>query len=199
MRERTEVYGRIYVATSRTSGKSYVGQTTGAIQGRWKRHAHGNSVVLVKAVRKYGLDDFDVREVDTARNRDELNEKECAWIDRVGSMVPSGYNLREGGGGRGRFSEESRRKMSESHKGKRPSAETRQKMREAQRRRRELEASTDGGPVFTESSRAAMRNAKLGTRHSEATRLKMSIGRTGRRPTMETREKLSRAARRRAR
>ena len=47
---------------------------------------------------------------------DELNEREGDWTDALG-LWPLTYNLKRGGNQGGKYSDESRKKMSESHRG----------------------------------------------------------------------------------
>jgi len=47
------------------------------------------------------------------------------------TMSPNGYNLREGGGSRGKLSEESKRRIGDGNRGKICTNETKQKYREA--------------------------------------------------------------------
>ena len=37
-----------------------------------------------------------MEQVDTAESRDELNQKEMAWIERENSIHPNGYNVDKG-------------------------------------------------------------------------------------------------------
>ena len=114
------VYGRIYCVTNLVNGKQYVGQTTLTIEDRWDLHLKSalqyfSMGALHCAIRKYGVEAFAIEQIDVAVSQDELNEKEIHHVARLGTYG-GGYNLRPGGG-RWRLSEESRRKMSESHLG----------------------------------------------------------------------------------
>jgi group I intron endonuclease len=116
------------------NGKQYVGQTTLTIEDRWDLHLKSalryfSMGALHCAIRKYGVEAFAIEQIDVVGSQDELNEKEDYHVVQRGSLAPGGYNLRPGGG-RWRLSEESRRKMSESHLGcSRPEA-TRRKISE---------------------------------------------------------------------
>lgn len=106
----------IYKVTNRINGKVYIGQTVRNLQERMEEHARHTNTAFDKALRKYGLDAFDVEEIDSASTMDELNQKEMHWIKFYNSIVPNGYNMCEGGGNTRGFhhSEISKRKMSES-------------------------------------------------------------------------------------
>lgn len=115
-----EVYGIIYKATHIKSGKVYIGQTTKTLEHRRKQHIknmyrrHGK---FQCALRKYGEDAFTWDIIDTATEKDELDEKEKYWIAFYDS-INTGYNMTEGGDGTSgvKHNEETRRKLSESTK-----------------------------------------------------------------------------------
>lgn len=119
--------GYIYCVTCLLTGKLYFGQTIRLIEKRWERHiqeAHsGSNYKFHRAIRKYGEENFLVEEVLTvsAPTKEALKAKldyvEIRLIKKF-STFRNGYNMTLGGEGQfGRiFSEESRRKMSESAK-----------------------------------------------------------------------------------
>ena len=105
--------GYIYKLTSKTSGKSYIGQTRSygirngkrfriGVQGRWRQHVwaalayRGNDcIALNRAIRKYGKADFDVSTLCTCAI-EELDEKEMHYIAEY-NTYPKGYNCTKGG------------------------------------------------------------------------------------------------------
>ncbi len=107
----------IYVITNKINGKQYVGQTVQRLENRWKFHLSKASrcLALRAAIEKYGKENFIIECMDFANSLEELNKKEIEWIDRLDSLAPSGYNLKTGGNAP-TYSEESRKKMSESRK-----------------------------------------------------------------------------------
>ena len=186
-------YGIVYLALNRTSGKGYVGQTTQDLQARWRSHKCGQCHALRAAIRKYGADDFDLSVLAEAADRGELDRLEIEFIAKLKTLIPKGYNI-ETGGANGKPTPQARQRMSLAHQGVPLSGDHRAAMAQAQRNRREQEAATGGGPMFTPASREAMHDAKLGTTHSDETRAKMSAANTGRSPSEATREKLRKAA-----
>ena len=106
----------IYKVTNKTNGKIYVGQTTMSLHRRWYLHCHKSSgcTALHNAINKYGSSKFTVEQIDTACDKTELDKKEQDWIDHYQSMVPQGYNLTSGGN-TPHYSHESRRRMSVNH------------------------------------------------------------------------------------
>lgn len=127
---------QVYKITNRINGKIYIGQTTKSLQRRWTKHciaAKTDNIPFHKALMKYGFENFTVEQIDVASNADELNQKEIYWIKYFNSVIPNGYNVCKGGKGVSGFkaSNETIKKLRNSHLGKRPSEETRRKMSEA--------------------------------------------------------------------
>ena len=119
----------IYQLKNKVNGKIYIGQSRD-IYMRWTKHKNTafnkNSkdydVLLYKAIRKYGWDNFEKSIIETC-SIEELDEKEKYYIEKYKSYDTTniGYNLRYGGqhgalcNG---LSEEARKKISQSHMGK---------------------------------------------------------------------------------
>lgn len=109
----------IYKITNRINGKIYIGQTARSLQRRWKEHCcpSGHCRLLIKAIQKYGRENFTIEQIDCAIDREEANAKERYWIAFYGSAEKEkGYNLSLGGEF-GYFNQETLEKMSQSHKG----------------------------------------------------------------------------------
>ena len=88
----------IYAFKNKLNGKRYVGQTTRTLEERTGEHLRKESTVFDKALKKYGIENFEYSIIDKALTIAELNAKEIYWIRRLGAMVPNGYNLCYGGG-----------------------------------------------------------------------------------------------------
>lgn len=119
----------IYVVTNLINGKQYVGLTTTPLKKRWREHTYRTSCcsALHKAIRKYGVDNFSIQQIDVADSLIELKQKEVYWIAELNTLSPNGYNLTIGGE-HPRWSEESRQKLSSTEKGHPVSEETRRKI-----------------------------------------------------------------------
>lgn len=52
---------------------------------------------LYRAIKKYGIENFTIEQIDSANLRSELNQKEYDWIIKEDCLAPNGYNLRDGG------------------------------------------------------------------------------------------------------
>ena len=193
--------GSIYKITNTLNGKSYIGQTIyDAEKTRISRHLNGHgSVPIKRAIEKYGQDAFTYEILHDGIIPEFLDDLERGVIEKFNTMAPQGYNLTYGGGG-GSPSEETRRKMSEAHKGKKLSEEHRRKISEAHKdktfseeHRRKL---SENNPMKRPEVRRKQSEAKKGKKGktlSEETRRKMSEARKGRTFSEETRRKISEA------
>lgn len=96
--------GLIYIIKNNCNDKVYVGQTTTSMNQRWNHHitsAKNNldsSMVIYNAMRKYGIENFYIELLENnIAGTDVLNEREKYWINYYNSLIPNGYNVREGG------------------------------------------------------------------------------------------------------
>ena len=111
--------GTIYILTNKINNKVYVGQTTQSFNKRFKVHKCSKTAVG-NALRKYGVDNFKTTILENIEEK-YLDDCEREFIKEYNSLAPNGYNLSSGGDSptRGRhLSEETKRKISESNKGK---------------------------------------------------------------------------------
>jgi group I intron endonuclease len=106
-------YGRVYLITNQVNGKKYVGQTVGTLSQRMRQHCSLKSHcrALSLAIAKYGKASFSIEELATAETLEALNALEMEFVSLLSCLSPHGYNLKEGGGSKGAWSEEMRRKI----------------------------------------------------------------------------------------
>lgn len=91
------VYGYIYITTNLVNHKQYIGQHS---KSEYDKFYLGSGVILLKAIEKYGKNNFVSEPIDWAENKEELNQKEIWWIDFLGAVKDeSWYNVAEGGEG----------------------------------------------------------------------------------------------------
>jgi group I intron endonuclease len=100
--------GIVYHIFNTVNGKCYVGQTWQDVTVRWRHHKYPGCRYLHRAIQRYGADAFVVSTLTTAGTQEEMDAAEKYFIGVFHSSAPDGYNLREGGNGRGRHSEESK-------------------------------------------------------------------------------------------
>ena len=122
----------VYVVTNKVNGKIYIGKTETTLKRRWDSHVvaakRGSKSYFHAAIRKYGPAAFEATPLSSAVSRDNMEELEIFFIAKYHSTdCEIGYNLTNGGDGRGGFkhSEETKRKISRSERGKRLTPEQR--------------------------------------------------------------------------
>jgi group I intron endonuclease len=166
--------GFIYTLTS-PSRKQYIGQTTRPIEQRFDEHQKENSgcKAIAGAIKEYDWDNFITDYYECPD--DELNKHETWLIRLMGTLAPGGYNLREGGGSRGKFSEETKQKMSESKTGTRHTEESKKKMSDANNG----EKHPNYGKTRSEETKKKLSNAHMGKQLSKEHKNKLSESRTG--------------------
>lgn len=89
----------IYQITNSVTNKSYVGQAINVFS-RWYEHLYRAFAIqrvdyespLHSAFRKYGINAFSFKILEVC-NKEELNEREKHWIQKLDTVAPNGYNL----------------------------------------------------------------------------------------------------------
>jgi group I intron endonuclease len=182
--------GGIYAIRNTVNGKLYIG-SAGNIERRFSQHRYSlkqgehHTKALQNAWLKYGAEAFVFEVIERVSDCSQLVKIEQQWIDRLGSVVPGGYNIRPiAESCRGikhsaevveanrlrqlgrKASAETRAKMSEARKGREVSEETRQKIRKSN-------AGKKFGPQ-TEAKRAATSKAMTGIPKDAAWRARLS-------------------------
>ena len=113
----------IYIIKSKTSGKSYIGQTKTTAEKRWRKHLielrrREGCRALYSAIKKYGENDFEITTLKSGDfAREELNTLEQKYIKEQKTLSPFGYNLMSGGQ-YCELSKETKEKMSAKRKGR---------------------------------------------------------------------------------
>jgi group I intron endonuclease len=110
----------IYKIQNKINEKIYIGKTKYSVNNRVSCHLKNNTLIG-KALRKYGIESFEITIVDNANSEEILNEKEKYWIKTLDCKSPNGYNLTDGGDGQSKgyknpmkgqkMSDEQKRKM----------------------------------------------------------------------------------------
>ena len=197
------MYGYIYETTNLVNGKKYIGQRKA---GRPEPYL-GSGTLLMRSIKKYGLENFSKRILIECESKEELDRMEIHYIDEANAVESNEYyNIVSGGGTVTglKHSEETRKKMSVAGKGHKHSDETRRKMSKSQKGRavsdetkRKISNSRKGMILSDETKRKISEAGRNRPTISEETRRKLSEARRNR-PTIseETRRKLSEAAHR---
>lgn len=84
----------IYEIKNKINGKVYIGQHSSDEFGTY----WGSGKLIKRAIKKYGLDNFERFILERCSTKEELNEREKYWI-KENDSINKGYNLAEGGTG----------------------------------------------------------------------------------------------------
>lgn len=155
-------YNFIYLTTNIVNGKRYIGQhRTDSLDDYY----FGGGLILLRAIKKYGKENFTFKILHNCSSQDELNLMEDRYIIWYETTYPKGYNLRSGGADNYNHHES-----------------TKEKIREA-RKKQVIKHSDETKKKISESEK--------GKYVSESTRLKISENNKGKKLSDETKEKLS--------
>lgn len=194
--------GFIYVTTCKTNGKIYIGKHEFSDDKHLNSHYLGSGILLRKAIKKYGKENFERKILKICFSINQLNGYETYYIRKLDARNPEvGYNLAKGGygfrsgennpsygdGTKNPFygkhhTDETKRKISEANsgkvspnKGKRMSEEARRKMSIAAKKRM---SNPENNPMYgkhhTEATKEKNRQKHIGKTYSEESRKKMS-------------------------
>lgn len=175
----------IYLVTNRINGKQYVGQTICSLKKRKGNHvsdalnSNKNTNYFHRAIQKYGQDNFEWKVIHNyITTIEDLNRFEIFYIGYYSTFGKCGYNL--GLGGRNAIpSEETRRKMSESSKGKKASEETKRKQSISARGRKASDETRRRMSGAREGKFIGKDHPFYGKKHSEESKRKQSKANRG--------------------
>ena len=167
----------IYCIENIVTNKKYIGQSVD-IDTRWKKHKyelnrdnHKNKY-LQSAWNKYGEDKFKFYILELC-SEEELDEKEIYWIEHYNTVDRElGYNLKTGGSGGCKFTDEVREHLSQVHKEICKDPEERKRMKQMID---DLWANEE-----YRKSRSGENHPLYGKHHSEETKKKLSESLKGR-------------------
>lgn len=168
----------VYIHTNKIDGKRYVGLTScgNNPNKRWQNgKGYKGCSHFYNAILKYGWDNFEHEIIASNLTLSEANHFEELLIRILGTTDSNkGYNLKFGGESN-IHSEETRRKMSESQKGKKMSEESRKKLSEHSKSgtlevREKISKSCTGRKMSDETKRKigeAAKGRNVGRKHTE--------------------------------
>lgn len=172
---------------NKINNKIYIGITCQDVEKRWKKgFGYQQCPHFWNAICKYGWDNFEHIIFADNLTKDDATKMEIMLIalyNTRNSMY--GYNVSRGGDGNCDFkhTEESKKKMSESHMGMVVPQDVREKISKtlsgkivSDETRKKLSAATT--LQMTEDAKEYLRNINLGRKHTEETRKKMSIAKS---------------------
>lgn len=96
--------GVVYLIEHKPSGKKYVGITIVTLNERWQRHCEQATRGTIKApnslhaaIRKYGPEQFQIKQIDKGTTKGGLEDLERYWISKLNTLIPHGFNISAGG------------------------------------------------------------------------------------------------------
>lgn len=161
----------VYMHTS-PSGKVYIGITSQKPERRWKngcgylrKRKNGDYAqpAMARAINKYGWENFQHDILFENLSKQDAEHKESLLVAFWETNNPKfGYNIRNGGGSHGSMSEEAKKKISESLKGRTIPKEAIEKSRESRKGKYTGKNNWNYGKHPSEKTRDKLRQAKLG-------------------------------------
>lgn len=157
----------IYKITNNINGKIYVGQHKLKKNERHRDYM-GSGLAIKEAYKQYGRQNFTkeiIEYIEDDEKHEYVSEREIYWIKELNSKYPNGYNISDGGEGgctkesanKGAItrknngyihhSEETKRKISESHKGKTFSKEHKQHLSDNHHLKKEWTIEHEDGSI----------------------------------------------------
>lgn len=199
------MYGYVYKTTNVINGKIYIGQHKSDI---FDISYYGSGRLLIKAIEKYGKNNFSIELLEKCSSKQELNQQEKYWISKFNSTETKvGYNIALGGDGGDIFTqlspeakEEKRRKHSEDTSSRiwvtdgcnNKYIKNTEQIPEGFHRGRTIDTSNIGKYIRTDEMKAKMRGrtSPLKGKHlSEETKEKLRKANLGKKYSYETNKK----------
>lgn len=174
---------KVYKHTS-PSGKIYIGITCQSLIRRWQNgNGYIGNPVFYKAIQKYGWENIKHEVLFTGLNKEEAEQKEIELIEQYHSCNHNfGYNISKGGNHSGKHSEETKKKISESNKGKIHSWSLGKHLSDEHKRKISIANKgnhhSNKGSHWSEEAKQKVSKLRKGRKLSEETKQKMSKSRS---------------------
>lgn len=205
------MYGYIYITTNTINGKKYIGRHKSNI---FDDSYKGSGSIFLKAINKYGEENFKVSILEECSSEEELDEKEEYWINFYDAVNNDEfYNLSKSGYKRGvtgyKHSEESRNQISQSlyefYGNEELSRKTKQRISEkskgknngfygkhhTEETRKKMSENWDYSEHFTPEVKKKISDSLKGRHHTEETKRKIGESQKGKIISEEARKKMS--------
>lgn len=193
------ILGIIYKITNLLNGKVYIGQTKTLLRLRLNSHKYEarrkRKMLIGQAITKYGWENFKAEILEAQITLDHIDARESFWIQEHGTLSPNGYNLESGGFTAKIVSAETREKMAAAKRGKKRgphSEETRRRISESQKGKKISQEQIDGmrqrmlghkawnaGKSWSKETRAKISASMTGVKHDQDRCLRKSVRQQG--------------------
>ena len=163
----------IYKTTNLVNNKFYIGQDSNN-----NINYLGSGTLLIKAINKYGKENFRKEVIELCSSKKELDEREIFWIKTLNATNRNiAYNIREGGGG-GPLTDNTKALISQALTGRIFSKEHKENIS-----KNHYDASGPANPMFGKKHSKeiveASRKRATGKKANKETKLKMSKANQG--------------------
>lgn len=147
----------VYCHTNKINQKKYIGITSQKPENRWRNgKGYVNNEYFWRAINKYGWHNFSHEILYTNLSKEKAENIEIKLIAEYKSDDNQyGYNIEHGGNSTGKFSEETKQKISKALKGHPCSEETRKKIGDVHR-----------GKTISEEQRKKISESQKGNKYS---------------------------------
>lgn len=184
----------IYMHINKINDKKYIGLSGVDPQKRWGKNGSGyrnnKQPAFSRAIQKYGWDNFEHVIISDGLSKEEAMQMEIELIQEYDTQNPEhGYNIQPGGqlGNAGiKFSDETKKKLSDAHKGKTLSEEHKKKISESCKGHKPAQHSEEfiqkqrernTGKIMSQETRDKISKTLTGIKRSAETKMKMSENR----------------------
>lgn len=181
----------IYKAENLINGKVYIGKTSYDLAKRQWGHFNsakkGSKTVFHCAIRKYGEENFEFSVLDYCASTEEMNEREKFYILKNKSILPNGYNMTSGGDGNDgtlkpnlglKMPEETKRKIREKRRFQIYTDETKRKMSESKKGKPHPHSATFKGKKHSEETKQKISKNKSGSKNHNYGKMNWNSGLT---------------------
>jgi len=201
-------YNYVYITTNLINGHQYIGdRSCNCVPG--KDNYLGSGDLYKTKEREYGKKNFRKEILEIFSSREESFKAQEKYIKQYNTLVPNGYNISPTGGhgiNGVNLSENTKRKISESHKGKKLSEKHKKNLSESHKgihyenRVLNMSGELNGffGKKHSNESKIKMRNSlngrispRKGIKLSEETKQKIRISHLGKNHSEETKQRMS--------
>ena len=109
----------VYEHKNKNNNKRYIGITSQTAKQRWRRgSSYSKKTKIYKAIQKYGWDSFEHNILYKNLSKKDAEEKEIELIKTYNTTNDKfGYNIQNGGSSNGKFTQETKEKISKAKKG----------------------------------------------------------------------------------
>nr|DAE59944.1 MAG TPA: intron associated endonuclease [Caudoviricetes sp.] len=187
----------VYKHTNKINGKIYIGITSQKPNKRWQNgYGYKDNQHFFRAIQKYGWNNFEHEIIYKDLEEEIATNKEQELIKLYNSNNSNfGYN-KDNGGKTNKLTEESIEKIRQWHIGRKLSEETKRKISESHKGISSGENNPMYGKHHTKEAKQKMSDfakSRVGWKHTEKTKKKIGEGNKGKTLSEEARKKISKA------